>query len=173
MNDRPVRIANLPRQVAILLWKNLILFRRNIFGTMLEIFCPLLFLSVLLIMRYFIEKIKYYDQYNFPRSVFSVYAAPPQLSLTALSQVSEDRSNRNLIFFHPETEFIRQIVQNAADLLQANNKDFEPRVLAARVRTGQDLDPVSIANMFGFVSFPDSYASSLPDDVQYTIYTQE
>jgi len=140
---------------------------------MLEIFCPLLFLSVLLIMRYFIEKIKYYDQYNFPRSVFNIYADPPQLSLTALSQVSEDRNNRNLIFFHPETEFIRQIVQNAADLLQANNKNFSPRVLAARVRTGQDLDPVSIANMFGFVSFPDSYANSLPDDVQYTIYTQE
>jgi len=124
-------------------------------------------------MRYFIEKINYYDQFNFPRSIFNVKIDQPQVSLTALSQIIEDRTNRNLIFFYPETEFIRNLVQNAADLLQANNKNFFPKVIASRVQQGQDLDPVSIANMFGFVSFPDSYANSLPDDVRYTIYTQE
>lgn len=127
MKEKPVKIVSLPYQIFILLWKNGILFRRNIFGTLLEVFCPLLFLSILLIMRYFIEKIKYYDQYNFSRSIFDVFIEPPQVSLTALSQIEEDRSNRNLIFYYPDTEFIRNIVTNAAKLLQDNNKDFRPQ----------------------------------------------
>lgn len=155
------------------MWKNGILFRRNILGTLLEIFCPLLFLSILLIMRYFIEKIKYYDQYNFTRSIFNIFTEPPALSFTSLNEVSEDRSNRNLIFYYPDSEFIRNITINAAKLLASNNEGFFPQVLASNVPAGEQLDTRLISNLFGFISFPTSYAESFPDDVEYTIYTQE
>lgn len=172
MKERPV-IANLPWQILILMWKNGILFRRNILGTLLEIFCPLLFLSILLIMRFFIEKIKYYDQYNFTRSIFNVFTEPPALSFTSLNQNTEDRKNRNLIFYYPETEFIRNVTMNAAKLLASNNEGFFPQVLASNVPVGEQLNTLLIANLFGFISFPTSYANSFPDDVEYTIYTQE
>lgn len=46
-------------------------------------------------------------------------------------------------------------------------------MIGVNVTSGKDLDPVTISNMAAFISFPSSYESSLPDNVEYHIYTQE
>lgn len=164
MNDRPVHIAGLTRQIVILLWKNAILFRRNILGMLSEILCPFLFLSILLIMRHFIPRIEITDRVS-PRSVLKI--PMPEL------QEMNVETNRNKIFYYPNTKFIKDIIDRAAENIRINNPDFKPQVIGSNLPHAQKLDTNSILNMFGFISFPASYGSSLPNNVEYTIFTQE
>jgi hypothetical protein len=87
--------------------------------------------------------------------------------------VTEDRQNRNLILYYPDTELIRNITLSAAKLLALSNDNFHPQVLASSVAAAEKLDAQLIANLFGFVSFPEGHGTALPDDIEYTIYTQE
>ena len=125
MNTVGMRIAGLPRQVLILLWKNGLLFRRNLFGTFLELVCPLLMLSVFLIMRYFIEKVNYPEQNNKPRSVLSFMNELFQLTLQ--TQLTVNRMSRNLIVYYPNTRLVETIATKAAAVIAANNNGFFPQ----------------------------------------------
>ena len=74
------RTAGVTKQVVVLAWKHALLCRRNLLGSLLELLCPLAFMAVLLVMRHFIERNKYYEQYNLPRGIFNLftpYNAPP------------------------------------------------------------------------------------------------
>ncbi len=130
MLTKPLEIASVPRQILILLWKNAILFRRNLFSTFLEIFCPLLLLSILLIMRFFIEKINYTDQNNLPHTVLNFVSEVFQLSLK--SQFTINRINRNLIVYYPNTTIIEGLVSRAASSIALNNQGFYPSSKAKR-----------------------------------------
>lgn len=110
---KELKISSFAKQIEILMWKNLIIFRRNIIGTLLEIICPFIFVSFLIIIRYFIERIKYRNYLNFPRNVLD------------LSPMTVEQK-RNLVLYYPNNELIRGFVADAARLLSLNNAAFFP-----------------------------------------------
>ena len=129
-----------------------------------EILCPILFLSILLIMRHFIPRIEITDRVV-PTSILTF--PMPQF------QEMNVETNRKKIFYYPNTQFIKEIVQNAAHNIRSNNPSFIPEVIGSNLPNALKLDKNSILNMSGFVSFPASYNSSLPNNVEYTVFTQE
>ncbi len=110
MERKSLKIANLPRQVLILMGKNFIMFRRNIVGTLVEIICPILFLLILFIMRYFVEKIVYPQQFNLPRSF----------------QTLQSSQTRNLVLFYPNNTLIQSLVNKTVQSLAEYNFEFTP-----------------------------------------------
>ena len=112
----PYKIASLPKQILILTMKNLLLFKRNYVGTSLELLCPFIFISFLLVIRYFIEKIKFYNQFapsSYSNSVLDLY--------TNMSM-----QDRVVVLFYPNNNFIRGLVENAMNFLSLNNPEFVP-----------------------------------------------
>lgn len=114
MGEKPLKIANLPTQVLILMGKNFIMFRRNIIATIVEIICPILFLLILFIMRYFVEKIVYPEQFNQARSYLAFFY-PPQNS-----QI------RNQVLYYPNTDFIQDLINKTVQTLVDFNYEFTP-----------------------------------------------
>jgi hypothetical protein len=107
------KIVNLPKQIRILSWKNWINIKRNIVGLFFEFVCPFVFVSFLIIIRNFIEKIRLTSEFNEPNSVLNV-------RLGAFNQT------RNLVLFHPNTDFVRNLVENAVELMMLSNPGFRP-----------------------------------------------
>ena len=110
MDRKPLKIANLFKQVLILMGKNFIMFRRNLVATLVEIICPILFLLILFIMRYFVEKIMYPQQYNMARSYRSLILSP-------FSTSKQPKQSRNLVLFYPNTSFIQDLVNKTVQFL--------------------------------------------------------
>lgn len=111
-NDNPLNpntfkenrvLAGFKDQLSILLWKDYLLVVRKKFSTVLEIFLALFFVSTILIIRYFVEKVYVPDQIN------------PIYNVIDYFQV---QSCKNLVLFSPDTPFIRNIVTNAFDLIK-------------------------------------------------------
>lgn len=113
--EMTMRIANFWRQILILSWKNLIIFRCNLFGTLLEFLSPFVFLAFLLIIRYYIERIRFNTSaFVQPTSVFDI-------SFFLMNQT------RNLVIFYPNTTLVRNFVLSAVQLLKFRNPTFEPK----------------------------------------------
>jgi hypothetical protein len=109
------KIASVPKQILILNWKNFILLKRNILGTLLELACPLIFISFLLVIRYFIERIKFFNQYSQPNSgnVLELY-------VNSMSQ------EKVLVLFYPNNNLIQELVENSMQFLKLKNPQFAP-----------------------------------------------
>ena len=114
--EKSVKIAGFPKQVLILLWKNGILFRRNILGTLVECICPIVFLTILIICRYYIEKISFSNLTGNVRNV---------LDLTSLGY----SRNKYLVLFYPNTTLIKDLVANAVARVAIFNVGFYPTSL--------------------------------------------
>lgn len=116
MEEKHYKIASLPNQILILNWKNLLLFRRNLLGTILELIFPFIFISFLLIIRYFIERIKFFNQYNQSNSgnVLELY-------VNSMSQ------EKILVLFYPNNKLIQELVENSVRFLKLKNPEFSPQ----------------------------------------------
>lgn len=113
MNDKhEMRIASFARQIAILLWKNLIIMKCNLVGSFLELVSPILFVSFLLIIRHYIERVKFYN-YVQPTNVYD-------LSFYLTNQ------SRNLVIYYPNSTLIRNLVTNAIGLVRTINPGYSP-----------------------------------------------
>ena len=121
MDRKPLKIANLAKQVLILMGKNFIMFRRNLVATLVEIICPILFLLILFIMRYFVEKIMYPQQYNMGRNYKSLILQSAQQTFM------QQKQPRNLVLFYPNTSFIQDLVNKTVQSLAEYNFDFDPK----------------------------------------------
>lgn len=156
----PVKLAGFFRQLKILLWKNSLLFQRKKLATLSEILLALSFISMLLIIRYFVEKVYIPDQTN------PVYNAIDYFQVI---------SGKNLILFYPNNPFIERIVSNAYEIIKARKNWLNATVQAAEFASlgPDDLNSTVIKRLIAFISFPTNYSVSLPDNVEYKIYTEE
>lgn len=111
--ERGYKIASPARQILILMWKNMVSTRRNIVGSLLEFVCPVIFISFLLVIRSFIEKLRFTSQFNMPRSILD-------LRFGAFNQT------RNLVLYYPNTQLVRQLVQDAIVYFGQSNQGFNP-----------------------------------------------
>ena len=115
------KVVGIFRQTLLLFWKNSILFRRNISGTIAEILVAFLFVIILLFLRYFIDTPHYNDQIN---TSFS----NPVLNVIEFINRTSGRPN---IMYYPDNKFVKQIVERAYELINesvgnfsANSKTF-------------------------------------------------
>jgi hypothetical protein len=100
------KVVGFFRQSVILFWKNSLLFRRNISGTIAEIFVALLFLLILVFMRFFVDSTKYEDH--------NAATNPLRYLMTTINVTS----NRNLIMYYPNNAYIQGIVDNAYQMIK-------------------------------------------------------
>lgn len=106
------QIVSFAKQISILLWKNFKLTIRNRVGIIVEIFCPLIFLAVLFILRNYVDKINYDDQKYVLNNTFNL------LPLFF---------RRTRILYYPNNDITRKIVNNAVNLIEFQRPDFFAR----------------------------------------------
>ena len=107
------KVVGVFRQTLILFWKNSLLFRRNISGTIAEILVAFIFVLILLLLRYFIDTPHYQDQTN-------TNLSNPVLNVASFVN---DTSGRYNILYYPNNDFISDIMNRAKELIiQANPK---------------------------------------------------
>jgi hypothetical protein len=106
------QVVGFLRQAVILFWKNGLLFKRNIAGTICEILVALLFLAILLLMRYFVDVSSFSDQDSVTNRLIYVTAA---INAT---------TGRNLIMYYPDNPFIQGIAQQAYQIIKHIRPDF-------------------------------------------------
>lgn len=107
MNER--KVVGFFKQLLILFWKNSILFKRNILGTLVEILAALVFVLILVFLRYFVDSVRFTDQTNIARSVFD--------SINATT-------NRSLILYYPNNTYVKDLVTNAYNLIKTQKPSF-------------------------------------------------
>jgi len=100
------KVAGFFRQCLILMWKNSILFRRNIAGTIAEICVALLFVLMLFLVRILADTAHFNDQ--------NLYRNPP---VPIIDQINAT-TNRSLIMYYPNNSFVFGIVQRAFTLIR-------------------------------------------------------
>ncbi|CAF0854082.1 unnamed protein product [Brachionus calyciflorus] len=138
----------------------LIILRRNLIGSILEILCPYLFLSFLILIRYFIERFKFKTMSYMPTNVLELHPMTVQ-------------QKRNLILFYPNNGLVKNLVTNATKFLTMKNPDFLPVIFGVNVSSAFSLQQSIIAKMAAFYSFPVNLTTTIPNDVKYSIFTQE
>ena len=112
-SDPPTRkVVGIFRQIVILLWKNSILFRRNISGTLAEILAAFIFLFILLLIRFFADSTKINDQSYIKNPTFNL--------LSAINATT----NRELIMYYPNNTFVEELVTNAYQLIKSRKPNF-------------------------------------------------
>jgi hypothetical protein len=185
LNDKPIernnfKVASFFQQLRILSWKNLILSKRSKKGLISEIIIPMFLLVILVVIRILVS-IEYVKAKNpSAKSVFSYFD-------------DKNITERNLIYYYPESTIVENIIKRGVDIIKLKNTQFNPKskirnflfclnvdnnkfylVLPAnftRITTIPENSPLN--GLLGFFSFPDSYNETIPDNVQYNLYTQE
>ncbi|RNA03984.1 ATP-binding cassette sub-family A member 3-like isoform X2 [Brachionus plicatilis] len=155
-----VKLAGFLVQIRILMWKMLIILRRNVVGSLLEICCPYLFVSFLILIRYFIERFK-----------MKTFSYMP-VNILELNPMTFDQQ-RNLILYYPNTEFVRNLVNDAASLLSDKNPNFSPLIFGVNVSSAFMLQSSVISKVAVFYSFPMNITNLIPENIKYSIFTQE
>lgn len=107
------KVVGFFRQFLILFWKNWVLFKRNIAGTITEICVSLIFVLILLILRFFVDSTKVNEQSAINNPNFNV------LSLINAT------TNRTLLMYYPNHPFIEGIVTNAYNLIKTQKPVFQ------------------------------------------------
>lgn len=157
MHER--KIAGFFRQITIILWKNAILFSRNISGLICELLFSISSVLLFLVLVYYI--VPQYEEKTEYRAENPIQYA-----------YDDDVNNSTLFYFYPNNDFIKQIVLEAKDKLSYTTSSV------LKVVPYDKPDPYNITDkqaIYAFVSFPSSYVSldSLPDKLDYKIYTKE
>jgi hypothetical protein len=111
-NMKERQVVGFFRQSVILFWKNSLLFRRNVSGTICELVVSLLFLLILLILRYFVDNISYSDQDS---------TTNPLIYVTAAINTT---TSRNYIYYYPNNAYIRAIVARAYQIIRSTTPTF-------------------------------------------------
>ena len=99
------KVVGVFKQIWILLWKNWILFKRNISGTIAEVGVAFLFLLILLVLRFFVDATQSSDQ--------ALISTSPLDSINVTT-------GRYYIYYYPNNAFVQSIVSNAVTFIKAS-----------------------------------------------------
>jgi hypothetical protein len=113
IEEKRVKLVGLFRQIGILIWKNLITLSRNKVATFVELVCPIFFSSFLLVIRHFIERIEFKNNYNVPINVFDF-------------NEEFNLKTRRYVLYYPNNPFIKDLVTKAMRIITSRNPKFSP-----------------------------------------------
>lgn len=105
------QIAGYLQQIRILLWKNYIQSRRNLFGIFFECLCPAILMLILLIIRF---------------SVPMQYYSDEKTNETGIIDRFKYENQTNLVLYYPNNAFIKDIVQEAIEFIKMRKVGFNP-----------------------------------------------
>lgn len=106
------KVAGFFRQILILLWKNSILFRRNISGTLVEILVALLFVIIMIFLRFFVDSTKVAEQ-----------SASTNLIRNIVDSINVT-TKREYLLYYPNNAFIQGIVTSAYLFIKSARPTF-------------------------------------------------
>ena len=111
------KLAGFWKQILILFWKNGKLFKRNKLGTFAELFMALLFILMLLIIRYFV------DSTTVTVDTDTSLKSNPLLPIVAPIRLMKGTS---CVYYYPNNNLIKNLVTNAMADLTGVNASFNP-----------------------------------------------
>lgn len=103
------RVASVGKQISILLWKNWVLFKRNLTATLVELIASYAFLLLLILLRYFVDNVKNLDQNNPVRPVLD--------GLTFSSA-------KTYILYYPPSQVVQELITTAVDFINRNENTY-------------------------------------------------
>jgi len=119
------RVVGLFWQILILTKKNFLLARRNVVGTLGEILVAILFVIIILLMRYITDVASFSDQTNIPTNSSSSSPA------TNFNRINYVVRNVNLskdfipiIYFYPDNSFVKNLTRDAIKIIEAQQPLF-------------------------------------------------
>lgn len=156
--EKQKKIAGFGRQAQIILWKNLLLYSKNIVGIIFELATGLLFLAILIIILTQDETIDKRSSSASKMSVKNMY-----------------RSGVGYIYYYPKTNLTDSLMGNVFEHLKRDNKNLNGSI-GTNVSSPLKLNETERNQIQAFYSFADNLSlnvtESFPDSIEYTIYFQ-
>lgn len=154
------KIAGFFRQIQIISWKNLLLYRKNISGLLSEVIFSCLFTLIFVILVY----------YSKPQ----IFAKEEQkLSIPVTNFFNEEIFNTTDYYYYPNNEFIRELVINSSKIILAKNAYLKLNYIGANYSNAEKVNETLRNRIFAFVAFNFSSFESIPEKIEYTIFTKE
>lgn len=107
---RSRRVVGILGQIWILMWKNWVLFKRNISGTLVEILVSYVFLLLLLLLRFFVDVSLYPDQNN--------------TAYSPLQYLNTSTDGRYRLMYYPNDNSIKAIIDDAVAMMKSVKPQF-------------------------------------------------
>lgn len=161
MAHDPNKIAGFFRQILIITWKNLMLYKQNISGLICEIVFSCLFTLIFVLLVYYSNP-RHLDKRNMnPQNVIAYMQ-------------SKDFINTTDFYYHPNNEFTHKIIENSYKMLKENIWPLDLKLIGSDESTPEKINETLRNNLFAFVSFTSNLSeNSISDLINYTIYTKE
>jgi hypothetical protein len=115
------KVVGLFWQILILTKKNFLLARRNVVGTLGEILVALLFVLILLIIRYVYDVTRYSDQANISAQTGSTNANPINY---VVYNINVSTNFIPKIYYFPNNPYVTSLVTAAFNIIQARQPLF-------------------------------------------------
>ena len=153
------KTAGFFRQIFIILWKNSILYRKNIIG----IICELIFSSLFTII------FLWFICYSIPDETIQIFHRAKNFYSEAFN-FDTDEFPRDTYYYYPNEEFVKNIMQNSINLMK-----FDVKLIGTNISDAINLNDQEKKNLLALISFPSDFTSdSLNEDtIEYSIYTTE
>jgi hypothetical protein len=157
------------KQIMIICWKNIVLFRRNKFSFVCELLFSSLFTFIFVILVY----------YSSPTFTSKTPVAMENVlkkdrdNTWAMSSTDKDFLGSFYIYYYPNNTFVENVMKSASDLLYQYQTAMT--IVPSAEKDATQLKNYQKNTMFAQVSFPADYSSieSLPKQIEYSIYTKE
>lgn len=158
---RERKLAGFWTQTRVILFKNLLLYKRNKLGIVFELIFIAFSLIILLLAYYSFDKT--FPSQNYPKKNQN----SPIASLLPLGYYYNMRGSN--VYYYPGNKFVEVLVKRAFTQLDGRVK-FMPANQSSPENTTAQLESTIV-----FISFPDSYKSykDVNEVFKYTIFTPE
>lgn len=154
------KIAGFFRQIQIISWKNLLLYRKNITGLLSEVIFSCLFTLIFVILVY-------YSRPQYKQKKEFVSSKPVQ------NFFNDEIFNTTDFYYYPNNQFIQELVFNSSQIILEKNFYLKLNYLGSNFSTAEKVNETLRNKMFAFVAFNFFSFDSIPEKIEYTIYTKE
>ncbi|CAF0704109.1 unnamed protein product [Brachionus calyciflorus] len=153
------KIVGFFRQIKIISWKNLLLYKQNISGIVCEILFSCLFTLIFVVLVY------YSRPNNNARTQFE--SKDPVGYLFAVDSNSTD------FYYHPNNPFIHDLVEKSSKIMLSKNPFIKLNFIGSNLTGADKINETLRSRLFAFASFNFTSLETIPDKVEYSIYTKE
>lgn len=158
-------IAGFLRQISIISWKNLVLYKANLPGLICEVLFSCLFSSIF-ILQVYLAKPTYEIKHSFYDKFILEYTFIP------------GGSGKTIFYYPAENTVVRKIIKDAFSLLQKENVWFYWHgfyLQGRNVTHYNDLNQDDKNSLFAFISFnlTGTTLNNITNSIKYSIFTKE
>ncbi|RNA01714.1 ATP-binding cassette sub-family A member 3 [Brachionus plicatilis] len=146
------------RQLLILIWKNILIIKRNPFGPLIEILLSIFFISFIIILRFYVE---------------IIYFPPISNPIYNIIDFFYKTASQDLILFYPNIPLVQNIVERAFRVIKSQKYWLNLSIQGTNESEVTNLNFYTANRLLAFIAFPFGNQTLLPNKVEYTITTRE